>query len=362
MKSGRVEGALQALYALQKTATNEEQMDKVIELFMAGILSGLFTNNLSKKDKSDLATAMKNSSMPYAHLVTLFDGRQQLKALLELATTNNDTNGFSTFVYGDKSKGEQKNYMPDDFTALNGNKQKGLFIDEFSKRFQTNKGSVLSFLHMEPSSMNSENNLINIWKNSQPSAFGKPVPSMTKVYINDMMNKFYEHSSNIAQIGNLNTNSGLKHTASLSGDYFPQLNRYTDGSWNADNEDQASQIWDNLDSNAPQNKAINQGKEDYLLAWNVNEFFRTFNGIGGIAYNKTSINMFYKYIRLAQSQPKGSDDQIRILWFYLTELLYHRGPVPDVVERTFKKYMSYFETNLDNFTSTVGKFHNVPQG
>jgi hypothetical protein len=37
----------------------------------------------------------------------------------------------------------------------------------------------------------------------------------------------------------------------------------------------------------------------------------------------------------------------------MTDNLYGKGPVPNVVADTFTKYMNYFEENLDAFTPEV---------
>ena len=85
MADMRVEDCLQELVALQKMAKNDKDANKVDQLFMSGILTGVFVHNLSKDNKKTLAKIMRNSSIPYAKMVTQFDAPQKLQAILSLA-------------------------------------------------------------------------------------------------------------------------------------------------------------------------------------------------------------------------------------------------------------------------------------
>ena len=73
-----------------------------------------------------------------------------------------------------------------------------------------------------------------------------------------------------------------------------------------------------------------------------------FRGIGSLSYNRTEIEMFYRYMSLAQNSSLSEYDRNRLIWFHMTQKLYALGPVPDIVKKTFIKYMQYFEKNIDN--------------
>jgi len=57
------------------------------------------------------------------------------------------------------------------------------------------------------------------------------------------------------------------------------------------------------------------------MAHYVDELFRTFRGVGDIAYTADQITEFYKYIRLAKQQ-KNPYDKHRLIWFLLVEKAY----------------------------------------
>ena len=59
------------------------------------------------------------------------------------------------------------------------------------------------------------------------------------------------------------------------------------------------------------------------------------------------------YKRQAKERTNNEHDRARLIWFALTKKLYDKGAVPDDVIHVFKKYMKYFEDNLDNFDVTL---------
>lgn len=351
----RMKDCLNEFIALQSMAKDADQADKVSQLLMSGILSGVFVNNLSKSNKSDLKKIMFKAGIPYASLIEKYDGPAKIQQLLILAT-GNSTGDFSKFTYG---KGK-KLYRPDDFRSSVGGQDKKWLIASFETWFKDNKDQVVPFLHMDPESMKTQDNLIRIWKSNEPDMqiFGKKVDPDSKKIVDEVLKDFYYNTWwRSVTIDGLNYDSELSHTASMIDATFPVVNQYEEWKWKNDTKDHADLIWWNIEKNVPNWKESLEKK--YLLSWNINNFFRYFEGIGDIHYNKSTIEQFYRYIRLAKQQ-KNTEDRIRLMWFFLTNLLYSKWPVPDAVTNSFKKYMAYFEANFDNFDQNLWREHDLP--
>lgn len=241
----RVGDCLASLIALQKMAKNPDQADKVSQLFMAGILSGAFIHNLSLADRKQLANLMRNSAIPYAKLVTDFDGARKMKALLSLATGGK----FDERTYGSN----KTTYHQSNFNPITGQGNKKEFVNDFIGWFNANHGQVTSFLHMDASSMKTNDNLIRVRKSQDPQLqiLGKTVPPDTKMFVNEIMNDFYFEFGRGVNIDHINDDSGIKHVASMDMNYFSGINKYRDGSWDTNVADIAKLTWENLLTDAP---------------------------------------------------------------------------------------------------------------
>ena len=99
MSTVRMKDCLNELVALQKMSKDSDQADKVSQLFISGILSGVFMNNMSKDNKNTLKKIMRNAGIPYANLIDSYNGAEKLQKLLILATGNTAAD-FSKFSYG----------------------------------------------------------------------------------------------------------------------------------------------------------------------------------------------------------------------------------------------------------------------
>lgn len=223
MADMRVKDCLEELIALQKMAKDPIQADKVSQLFMAGILSGVFVHNLSKDNKKSLAKLMRNSSIPYAKIVTQFDGPQRLQALLSLATGG----GFDTFTYGK----DAKHYNATDFNPTLKQSNKKDMIESFTGWFDKNSDQITSFLHMDPSSMKTDDNLVRVRKSQDPELkiFGKKVDPAAKMYVDDILQDFYFERGRKVNLEQLNDDSGLVHTSTMDENFYPSINHYKDG-------------------------------------------------------------------------------------------------------------------------------------
>lgn len=241
----RMGDCLASLIALQKMAKTPDQADKVSQLFMAGILSGAFIHNLSLADRKQLANLMRNSAIPYAKLVTDFDGARKMKALLSLATGGK----FDERTYGSN----KTTYHQSNFNPITGQGNKKEFVNDFIDWFNANHGQVTSFLHMDASSMKTNDNLIRVRKSQDPQLqiLGKTVPPDTKMFVNEIMNDFYFEFGRGVNIDHINDDSGIKHVASMDMNYFSGINKYRDGSWDTNVADIAKLTWENLLTDAP---------------------------------------------------------------------------------------------------------------
>lgn len=345
------------LIALTKMAKDPTQADRVSGLFMAGLLGKIFNNNLSRNDRGALKNAMYTMGVPYAHFIDTFYWSNMMKQLLMIATGSWAAN-FEKFSYtvGKKSL----SYSPDDFDYLSdGAKLKG-FIGGFVEWFNQYKGQIIPFLHMDPQSMKSDNNMIRIRKSQERpmNIFWRELKESDIDLVSEVLNTFYyvPYGRRVT-LTNTNPDSEFTHTASMIDGFFPMINKYENGIWNEENRLHADLAWPNIKNNAPRNKESPHNK--YLLAWHVNEFFRYFNGIGSIVYNRQSIEDFYRYVRLAQNQ-NTTQDKIRVFRFAMTNSLYNSWPVPDDAKHAFGVYMRYFEENIDNFDKELGETHRVP--
>ncbi len=354
----RVKDCLNELIALQYMAKDAEQADKVSQLFMSGILSGVFVNNLSKSNKTDLKKLMFQAGIPYAGLIEKYDGPAKIQKLLILAT-GTTSGDFSHFTYGNN----KNSYNPNDFKSSVGNQDKKWLILSFEQWFKDHRDQIIPFLHMDPDNMKTKDNMIRIWKSKESDieVFGKKVDPDTKKLVDDVMKDFYYNTGwRQITLDDLNYGSDLVHTASMIEQTFPVINQYEEGKRKNDNKDHAELLWSNITKNVPSGKETFDNR--YLLAHNINNFFRYFDGIGDIHYSRWAIELFYRNMRLAQEQTNPKD-RTRLIWFYLTDLLYGKGRVPkEVDEWAFKKYMEYFETNLDNFDAKLWKEHTIPSG
>ena len=226
--------------------------------------------------------------------------------------------------------------------------------------FDDQSGQILPFLHMDPQTMQTPDNLIRIWKTTERPIriFGRDITDDDKNLVSEVLDVFYHVTyGRRISLENTNPDSEFVHTASMIDEFFPMINKYSKGIRTQENKLHADLTWPNIKNNAP--RGIEDTSNKYLIAWHVNEFFRYFNGIGSLSYSRGAIEEFYRYVRLAQSQA-NAQDRIRLLWFGMTTMLYARGPVPDVVKDAFGAYMSYFEHNLVHFDAELGASHTVP--
>jgi len=224
---------------------------------------------------------------------------------------------------------------------------------------------VIPFLHMDQETLETDDNLVHIRKSEDPELkiFGKKVTPDAKKYVGEIMWELYYNRDRGANIDNYNAYSEFSHTATTVENFYVRtVNKYNGPSREPWVGDHADQIRSQLNANAPTGK-ITPWRE-YKLQQDVNEFFRTFRWIGNIRYDTNTISEFYRYLRLAQQKKNdpdySSEDIKRLIWFKMTDNLYGKGPVPNVVANTFMKYMNYFEENLDAFTPEVGRLHEQP--
>lgn len=356
--------AVSELIALQHLASSKQESDQVFLLMMAGMLNGLFIHHLGKDTKEQLKGSFRNSSIPFPQWIEHHDAQHKIQTILNLATANLET-PFDKFTYK-WEEWKTKSYSISDFDALHVNKDDLKWsVEWFMNWTKWASSQIIPFLHMDPSSMNTEDNLVKIRKSDDPELkiFGKKVSPEAKKYVGEIMWELYYNRDRWANIDNYNAYSEFSHTATtIENFYVRTVNKYNWPSREPWVWDHADQIRSQLDTNAPTGK-ITPWRE-YKLAHDVNEFFRTFRWIGNIRYDTNTISEFYRYLRLAQQKKNdpdySSEDIKRLIWFKMTDNLYGKGPVPNVVANTFTKYMNYFEENLDAFTSEVGRLHEQP--
>jgi hypothetical protein len=366
----RVSDAVKELVALQQVASTKEQADKVSMLILAGILNGAFVYNLWAETKMNLKWMLRNSSFPYPQVIEHFDAPQKIQALLSLSTGDLWDDSFASFQYGKvKSWVLQKlerSYNPDDFHATqkdekwepNNTKIEG-FVHHFESRRKKNEDRVVPFLHMDAESLQSDNNLVKIWKSqdSQLKIYGKPVDPLAKKCVNEMMSELYSNRSRWADFAKYNYSSWLTHTATtIENFYRDSVNKYKWQDWEPAVWDHAGTIWASIEKNIPNTEEPGDRKD--VLAYHVNEFFRVFQWFWGFDYEEWQIATFYKHLRLAQQY--NEPDKSRLIRFYMTKQLFWKWPVPPVVEQSFTKYMQYFEKNLNNFDEKLWSHHNTP--
>ena len=348
----RVSDAVGELVALQQIASKPEEWNKVIMLMMAGILNWAFVHHIWKQTKEDLKWVFRNSSIPFPQWIEHYDGAKKIQTMLQLATADMWSNSFLEYT----------KYDVNDFDPLIENNKNVLwFIGNFEERRKITENRVVPFLHMDPSTLNTDDNLIKIRKSEDPELkiFGHKVDPLAKSCIDEMMWELYLNRSRWANLDNYNYSSGLTHTATtIENFYRDSVNKYKWQDWDPAVWDHAGTIWDNLKENAPNGKEWFWRKD--ILSHHVNEFFRVFQGMWAIDYDSWQIDTFYRHIRLAQNPSLTAKDRKRLVRFEMTKLLFSRWSVPEVVSDTFIKYMQYFEDNLENFDSTLWKLHLAP--
>lgn len=356
----RQHDAIEELIALRSLARNKQEADKVTVLAMAGILCGSFIHSpISSTIKAKLKSLFRSLSLPFPHWIEQPDAPQKIQSILQLATWNLWKDSFENFNY--EVGGKTIPYLFDDFHPLKkSDKHKDAFVKKFITWMDTVWWQVIPFLHMDKENLDSENNMIRIRKSQESdiTIFGKKVSSEQKSYVDDMMKELYHNRTrwNSVNIWDYNDNSEFSHPATMLDSFYTTINNYKNGQWDGNVADHASAVRSQLENNAPYWNTQNKP----MMAHHVNEFFRVFSGIWWFAYDKSTIEQFYKNIRVAQTMPVGSRDRSRLLWFDMTSKLYDRKDVPQSVINTFQKYMKYFEDNLDQFDASLSSYHNQP--
>jgi hypothetical protein len=361
----RVADAVWELVALQQIASWPEQANKVIVLMMAGILNGAFVHHLGKDTKEKLKAVFRNASIPFPQWVEHHDWQKKIQAMLTLATWNKWENSFANFKYKYWKPEKEKPYIMSDFDPLKENSDEILWMSSSFVDWMDKPGiweQVLSFLHMSPESLKTDNNLMRIWKASDEEIviFDQKVDPFQKWCVNEIMSELYYNnaSERWANPSNYNYWSDLSRTATTIEDFYRNVNKYNWNTFTGDWWDHADVIWSQLDNNAPTDTIMEW--REYKLAYDINEFFRVFQWIWDFRYDKNAIEEFYKNMIFAKSMPKWSYDRMRLIRFNMTNSLLKKWSVPQVVESTFIKYMKYFEKNVDSFNIELGKLHSTP--
>ncbi len=362
----RQHDAIEELIALRSLARNKEETDKITTLAMSGILSGAFISApISSTIKWKLKDLFRSLNLPFCHRIEQPDAPQKLQSILQLATANLWDKSFEKFGYtvGPKENPwPKKPYVFNDFNALkSATKDRQGFVEWFVDWMDGNTWSqVMSFLHMDKSSLDTPDNLLHIRKSKDPNMtiFGQKISPDQKSNVDSMMNELYHNRTrwNDISLDKYNDNSEFSHPATALDSFYTTINNYRNGQWDGKVADHASTARSQLEKNTPSGTTTDRP----MMAYHVNEFFRTFAGIWSFSYDKSTIENFYKDIRVAQTMPRWSSDRARVLWFDMTNKLYDKKDVPQTVINTFQRYMSYFEENLDQFDSSLWWYHNQP--
>jgi hypothetical protein len=358
----RINDAVNELVALQHTASNKEESNKVFMLMMIWILNGAFVHNLWKDTKEALKWVFRNSSMPFPNRVTHYDAQKKIQAMLQLTTADMWEKSFSKLSYSDWKT--DCTYDANNFDHFSDTKHQKPFVLSFESWMSDPKINerIMWFLHMDPSSMKTDDNLIHINKSIDPELkiFGHKVDPFAKKCVNEILWELYYNnkSERWTNISNYNDSSELSHTASTIDDFYKKVNVYKWNTFTGDGGDHADVVWWQLENNAPDDTIVPW--REYKLAHDVNEFFRVFQGIWIFRYDKNAIEDFYKDMIFAKSMPWWWHDRMRLIWFNMTNSLLKQWNVPWTVENTFIKYMQYFEKNIDMFTQDLWKTHSLP--
>ena len=89
--------------------------------------------------------------------------------------------------------------MPNDFKSTDGNNKEKIdgFVQHFELRRKDHESRVVPFLHMDPESLKTNDNLIRVWKSQDPNLkiYGQPVDTLARQAVNEIMSELYTNRS-----------------------------------------------------------------------------------------------------------------------------------------------------------------------
>ncbi len=369
----RMEKCVGELTAMRMLANGQVQSDECTMAIMAWVMSGLFIQNLGEKTRDDLRRVCRASyGCPFVSWMEHHDAPKKMQTILNMATADKGKDSFAQFTYNSKSPDgskEKKKYNPEDFDPFTRQAwAQASFVYAF-KDWTAPEGNVRQrisdFLHLENINNDDDNNMMYIWKEGaikgkSVKVYGHEVSADGKGYVKELFDELYFNRDKWAPLAEYKREADGFHTRTMIDAYAREVNKF-DGSGSFMNSigDPAGRYWTTLNKNIPDPSIKLWADKKYKMAHYVDELFRTFRGVGDIAYTADQITEFYKYIRLAKQQ-KNPYDKHRLIWFLLVEKAYSTWPKPLIVEQSLAKYLEFFENNLDLFDEEMANMHPYP--
>lgn len=363
VRGGRIEEAIYEIIAMQHVANTKDQYDEVMVAMMTGMLNGMFLHNIGQDTRENLKAAFRNSAIPIGHWIEDNKGPKMITDILTMATADMGEQAFDkTFNIP-----QVLSYSSYDLSEQTS-EWKSEFATEFYKDWLSTgswvRKRVMSFLHMDKTSLQSDDNMLRVWKSpidDLPVIFWKQVTWAQKVAVESIMDELYFNTDRGASIENYNRGPGFPYPNTTIENFTRDtINpKIQNGSFWPGTGDHGAVLYNSILNEAPDTVVLETDVAN-KLAFHTDNFFRMFGGLGALKYTGDEIQTFYHNVRKAQQQTDPWDRK-RLLRFPIIEKIYSKWPIPPIVESALTKYMKFFEKNLNLFDKSVGASHLIPQ-